>query len=68
MSRKDEIREQLFDDLINAIENAKDLDVQEVIWHGISFFTQMAIDCAPSVTTARRLINEASKSIKKETV
>ena len=66
MGRKDKIRERLFEDLLDTVQDAQRLDVQEVVWHGISFFTQMAIDCAPTVADGRRLVREASKSVKKD--
>lgn len=65
MSRKDKIRERLFEDLLDITEDAQRLGVQEVVWHGISFFTQMAVDCAPTVADGRRLVRDASKSVKK---
>jgi hypothetical protein len=66
MSKKDKIRERLFEDLLDTVEDAQRLDVQEVVWHGICFFTQMAIDCAPTVADGRKLVREASKSVKKD--
>ena len=36
-----------------------------MVWHGISFFTQMAVDCGPTVADGRRLVRDASKSVKK---
>lgn len=66
MSRKDKIRERLFEDLLDITEDAQRLDVQEVVWLGISFFTQMAVDCAPTVADGRKLVREASKSVKRD--
>ena len=66
MSRKDKIRERLFEDVLDTVEDAQRLDVQEVVWHGICFFPQMAIDCAPTVADGRRLVRDASKSVKKD--
>ena len=66
MSKKDKIRERLFEDLLDTVQDAQRLGVQEVVWHGISFFTQMAIDCAPTVADGRRLVRDASKSVKKD--
>lgn len=65
MNKEDKIREQLFDDLLDVTEKAQDLGITQVVWMGITFFTQMAIDCAPSVTDARHLISQATKSVKK---
>ena len=65
MSRKDKIRQRLFEDLLDITEDAQRLGVQEVVWHGISFFTQIAVDCAPTVADGRRLVRDASKSVKK---
>ena len=66
MGRKDKIRERLFEDLLDAVQDAQRLDVQEVVWHGICFFTQMAVDCAPTEADGKKLVREASKSVKKD--
>lgn len=66
MSRKDKIRRRLYEDLLDTVEDAERLDVTEVVWLGISFFTQMAIDCAPTVADGRKLVREASKSVKRD--
>ena len=66
MNKEDKIRDQLFDDLLDATEKAQDLGITQLVWMGITFFTQMAIDCAPTVTDARHLINQATKSVKKD--
>jgi len=61
----DKIRQRLYEDLLDATENAQKLGVQELVWFGISFFTQMAIDCAPTVREGRKLVREASKTVTK---
>ena len=61
----DKIRQRLYEDLLDATENAQKLGVQELVWFGISFFTQMAIDCAPNVREGRKLVREASKTVTK---
>jgi len=66
MGRKDKIRERLFEDLLDTVQDAQRLDVQEVVWHGICFFTQMAVDCAPTEADGKKLVREASKSVKKD--
>jgi len=66
MSKKDKIRERLFEDLLDTVQDAQRLDVQEVVWHGICFFTQMAVDCAPTEADGKKLVREASKSVKKD--
>ena len=66
MSKKDKIRERLFEDLLDTVQDAQRLDVQEVVWHGISFFTQMAVDCAPTEADGKKLVRDASKSVKKD--
>lgn len=66
MSRKDKIRERLFEDLLDTVQDAQRLDVQEVVWHGICFFTQMAVDCAPTEADGKKLVRDASKSVKKD--
>tara|TARA_B100000927_G_scaffold284096_1_gene272584 strand:+ start:883 stop:1128 length:246 start_codon:yes stop_codon:yes gene_type:complete len=64
-TKEDKIRDELFDDLLDATEKAQELGVPQVIWMGITFFTQMAVDCAPTVTDARHLVSQATKSVKK---
>ena len=66
MSKKDKIRERLFEDLLDTVQDAQRLDVQEVVWHGICFFTQMAVDCAPTEADGKKLVRDASKSVKKD--
>lgn len=62
----DELRTELYKDLIDLTEKAQDLGVPELVWFGISFFTQMALDCAPSVKEARHLVKEAAKTVRKD--
>ena len=66
MNKEDKIRDELFDNLLDATEKAQDLGIPQVVRMGITFFTQMAIDCAPTVTDARHLISQATKSVKKD--
>ena len=66
MSKKDKIRARLFEDLLDTVQDAQRLDVQEVVWHGICFFTQMAVDCAPTEADGKKLVRDASKSVKKD--
>ncbi len=65
-TNEDKIRDELFDDLLDATEKAQDLGVPQVVWMGITFFTQMALDCAPTVTDGRHLVSQATRSVKKE--
>ena len=62
----DELRTELYKDLIDLTEKAQDLGVPELVWFGISFFTQMALDCAPSVKDGRKLVKDATSSVRKE--
>tara|TARA_R110000796_G_scaffold51800_2_gene122217 strand:+ start:2274 stop:2489 length:216 start_codon:yes stop_codon:yes gene_type:complete len=62
----DELRTELYKDLLDLTEKAQDLGAPELIWLGISFFTQMALDCAPSVKEGRHLVKEAAKTVRKE--
>jgi len=65
LSNEDKLRKRLYEDLLDATENAQTLGVPELVWFGISFFTQMAIDCAPTVKAGRKLVQDATKTIKK---
>jgi len=62
----DKLRTELYKDLLDLTEKAQDLGVQELVWFGISFFTQMALDCAPSVKAGRHLVKEAAKTVRKD--
>ena len=44
----------------------EDLDVPHVVFVGIQYFTQLALDCAPNNKQAKELIKDAMKSAKKE--
>ena len=67
-TKKELAHDQFFYDLCDATENAamKDLDVPHVVFVGIQYFTQLALDCAPNNKQAKELIKEAMKSAKKE--
>ena len=62
----DKLRTELYKDLLDLTEKAQDLGVQELVWFGISFFTQIALDCAPSVKAGRYLVKEATKTVRKD--
>jgi|TARA_R110001599_G_scaffold331133_1_gene545793 hypothetical protein len=64
--KEDKIRTQLYVDLVAATEKAKALGVQEIVWFGITLFTQIALDCAPSVKAGRYLVKEAAKTVRKD--
>jgi hypothetical protein len=66
VSKNDKLRSRLYEDLLDATENAQSLGVPELVWFGISFFTQMAIDCAPSVKDGRKLVKDASSTVRKQ--
>ena len=66
ISKNDKLRSRLYEDLLDATENAQSLGVPELVWIGISFFTQMAIDCAPSVKDGRKLVKDASSTVRKQ--
>ncbi len=66
VDKNDKLRARLYEDLLDATENAQNLGVPELVWFGISFFTQMALDCAPSVKDGRKLVKDATSSVRKE--
>ena len=49
-SKKELAHDQFFYDLCDATENAamENLDVPHVVFVGIQYFTQLALDCAPN--------------------
>jgi len=63
---KEKINDELFYDLCDVTEKAQDLGVPHVVYVGIQFFTQMALDCAPNKKEAKELIKDAIKNVKKE--
>jgi len=67
-SKKELAHDQFFYDLCDATENAamENLDVPHVVFVGIQYFTQLALDCAPNNKQAKELIKDAMKSAKKE--
>tara|TARA_R100000935_G_C2835861_1_gene168034 strand:- start:1823 stop:2038 length:216 start_codon:yes stop_codon:yes gene_type:complete len=67
VDQHDELRAELYEDLLDLTEKAQDLGVPEVVWFGITFFTQVALDCAPSVKEGRHLVKEAVKTVRKDT-
>jgi len=65
-SKKELAHDQFFYDLYYVTEKAKDLEMTHVVYVGIKFFTQVALDCAPNKKEAKELIKNAMKSAKKE--
>lgn len=69
MSKANEKKhDEFFYDLCDITEKAQDLGVPHMVYVGIQFFTQMALDCAPSVKDGKDLIKDAMKSVKKESI
>tara|TARA_R100000541_G_scaffold48220_1_gene55315 strand:+ start:495 stop:707 length:213 start_codon:yes stop_codon:yes gene_type:complete len=66
VDKNDKLRACLYEDLLEATDNAKNLGVPEVVWFGIAFFTQIALDCAPSVKEGRKLVKEAANTVRKD--
>jgi len=62
---KDKLRTRLIEDLVDVTEDASRLGVPDIVWQGICFFTQMAIDCAPTVAEGRKLVKDAAKAVRK---
>ena len=63
---KEKIHDEFFYDLYYVTEKAKDLGMPHVVYVGIKFFTQIALDCAPNKKEAKELIKNAMKKVKKE--
>tara|TARA_R100001244_G_scaffold117927_1_gene87737 strand:- start:1052 stop:1270 length:219 start_codon:yes stop_codon:yes gene_type:complete len=68
-TKKEQAHDKFFYDLCDAAESAAEggIEVPHAVFVGIQFFTQMALDCAPSVKDGRDLIKDAMKGVKKET-
>ena len=62
--REEKLVDQLFEDLLDITEKAKDLGVQQIGWHGLGFFAHMIRDCAPSKSEAKHFIKHAVKKYK----
>lgn len=54
--------------LCDLTEKAEDLGVIHIAHVGIAFFTQMALDCAPTLKDGRKLVRETIRTVKREPV
>ena len=62
-TEKEAVHNKLFFDLCNITEESKILGIPHIVYMGIQFFTQMAIDCAPNKKEALELINDTVKEV-----
>ena len=62
---KEKTHEDLWLDLLTVTEEAQELGVPHIVYVGIQFFTQMALDCAPDEQEAYGMILTAIKDTKK---
>ena len=60
----EEIHNQLWFDLLDAVEKAEGLSVPHIVHMGTQFFTRMALDCAPNEVEALGIVMEAIKVTK----
>jgi len=67
-TKKEQVHDQFFYDLCDATEKAamENISVPHLVFVGIQYFTQLALDCAPNTKEAKDLIKDAMKSVKKE--
>jgi hypothetical protein len=54
--------------LCDLTEKVEDLGVIHIAHVGIAFFTQMALDCAPTLKDGRKLVRETIRTVKREPV
>ena len=60
-----ELHNKFFNGLLDLIDEVQELGTHHVIYFGIQTFTQVAVDCAPTLKDARDVIKAAIKSVKK---
>ena len=62
--KKEKAHNQLWFDLLDAVEKADGLSAPHIVHMGIQFFTRMALDCAPGEVEALGIVMEAVKVTK----
>ena len=65
-TEKEDAHNKLFFNLCNATKESEILDVPHIVYMGIQFFAQMAVDCAPNKEEALELINSVVKDVIKD--
>ena len=61
---EEEIHDQLWFDLCDAADKAKELSVPHVVHVGIEFFTRMALECSPDEIEGLGVVMNAVKHTK----
>jgi len=66
--KQEKLHNRLFEDLLDLTEDYQELGTQHLVWVGISFFTQMALDCAPmNEKQTKKFVKDIITQTKKET-
>ena len=65
---KEEAHNNIWLGLLDLCDTAKEsgLGVPHIVFLGIQFFTQLAVDCAPNEAEGRKLVKEAAEEVKPE--
>lgn len=61
-----DMHDKVFLGLCDLTEKYQELGVVHMIYIGISFFTQMAVDCAPSSKLGKAMVRDVIKEVKKD--
>lgn len=62
----EEMHHKVFEGLLDLSEKYQQLGIVHMVYIGISFFTQMAVDCAPSKKEGIATVNEIISFVKKD--
>ena len=68
LKKQEKLHNRLFEDLLDLTEDYQELGTQHLVWVDISFFTQMALDCAPMTEKqTKKFVKDIITQTKKET-
>ena len=62
----EEMHTKVFDGLCDLSEQYQELGIVHMVYIGINFFTQMAVDCAPSSKLGKAMVRDVIKEVKKD--
>ena len=62
---KKEMHDKVFEGLLDLTEKYQKLGIVHMVYMGINFFTQMAVDCAPSSKEGKTMVKDVIKEVKR---
>ena len=62
----EEMHDKVFEGLCDLAEKYQELGIAHMVYIGISFFTQMAVDCAPSEKEGKSMVKDVIKTTTKD--